>query len=304
MKNVTNGEYLLKFNVYDRKHTQEVPANVTVIVKGIPEEAIYNSGSIRISGVSAEDFIRIWNFHEQKQVTSLYEKFKDVLARVLKMDKNIIDIFSVISKHERPAITDIRFAAHDSPYQKTVFLDGAVSLNRRVIEHELGINITLVGIDECLFENVNCETSCTNVLEINPQPIVVNANRTSFVGVNVGVRPKCTCGARDFSEVGTCRKMPAPSYNDGRTDSSVGVLCKCSENYDGPQCQMPVRSFNGDGWAWFSPLQQCQDSHLSLEFMTRTASGFIFYNGPIVEPVIGTKAVKDFISLELYRGKP
>jgi hypothetical protein len=38
--------------------------------------------------------------------------------------------------------------------------------------------------------------------------------------------------------------------------------------------------------------------------MTRTPSGLIFYNGPIVEPVIGTKAVKDFISLELYRGKP
>ncbi|CAG2162865.1 unnamed protein product, partial [Oppiella nova] len=304
MKNVTNGEYLLKFNVYDRKHTQEVPTNVTVVVKEIPEEAIYNSGSIRVSGITAEDFIRVWNYQQQRQLPSMYDKFKDVLAKVLKVDKNNLDVFSVITKSERPPITDIRFAAHGSPYQKSVYLDGAVSLNRRVIEHEVGLNITLVGIDECLFENVNCENSCTNILEINPQPIVVNANRTAFVGVNVATRPKCVCGAREFTEPETCRKMPAPCLNGGRcTDSSVGILCKCPENFYGPQCQMPVRSFKGDGWAWFAPLQQCQDSHLSLEFMTRTPNGLIFYNGPIVEPVMGMRAIKDFISLELFRGK-
>ncbi|XP_054165441.1 neural-cadherin-like isoform X3 [Oppia nitens] len=304
MKNVTNGEYFLKFNIYDRKHTQEVPANVTVVVKEIPEEAIYNSGSIRVSGITSEEFIRVWNYQQQRQHMSMYEKFKDVLARILKVDKNNVDVFSVITKQERPPQTDIRFAAHGSPYQKSVFLDGAVSLNRRVIEHEVGINITLVGIDECLIENVNCESSCTNILEINPQPIVVNANRTSFVGVNVWTKAKCVCGARDFTEVETCRKMPPPCHNGGRcTDTSVGVLCKCPEGYTGPQCQMPVRSFRGDGWAWFAPLQQCQDSHLSLEFMTRTPNGLIFYNGPIVEPVMGMKAVRDFISLELFRGK-
>ena len=306
MKNVSNGEFFLKFNVHDRKHTQEVPANVTVTVKEIPEEAIYNSGSIRVSGITAEDFIRVWSYKEpQKQFPSMYEKLKNVISKVLKVSTANIDIFSVITKQERPPITDIRFSVHGSPYQKSVYLDGAVSLNRKFIENEVGINITMVGIDECLFENVNCEGSCTNVLEINPQPIVVNANRTAFVGVNVWVRPKCTCGARDFSEPETCRKAPPPCQNGGRcVDSSVGVICNCPANYDGPQCQFPIRSFNGDGWAWFSPLQQCQDSHLSLEFMTRTANGLLFYNGPIVEPVAGMRAVKDFISLEIFNGKP
>lgn len=56
------GKYHLYFNVYDRKHTQEVKANVTVRVQNIPSEAVYNSGSIRISGITDEDFIRIYDY--------------------------------------------------------------------------------------------------------------------------------------------------------------------------------------------------------------------------------------------------
>lgn len=136
MHNVNSGEFFLKFTVYDRKHTQEVTANVTVTVKEIPEEAVYNSGSIRISGVTAEDFIRVWNWREQRQQKSMYEKFKEILSRVLKVDKENIDVFSVSTKQERPPVTDIRFAAHESPYYKSEYLDGTVALNRDIIERE------------------------------------------------------------------------------------------------------------------------------------------------------------------------
>lgn len=54
MKNITEGEYHLKFVVHDQKYSNEVNANVTVIVKEIPEEAVRNSGSIRVSGITAE----------------------------------------------------------------------------------------------------------------------------------------------------------------------------------------------------------------------------------------------------------
>jgi len=64
MKSGTHdGKYHLRFKVYDRKHTQtDVPANVTVTVKSIPHEAVLNSGSVRISGITDEDFIRVWNY--------------------------------------------------------------------------------------------------------------------------------------------------------------------------------------------------------------------------------------------------
>lgn len=57
------GKYHLKFKVYDRKHTQtDIPANVTVTVKEISQELVLNSGSVRVAGITDEDFIRVWNY--------------------------------------------------------------------------------------------------------------------------------------------------------------------------------------------------------------------------------------------------
>lgn len=53
----------MMWNSHCRKHTQtDIPANVTVTVKEIPHEAVVKSGSIRIAGITDEDFIRIWNY--------------------------------------------------------------------------------------------------------------------------------------------------------------------------------------------------------------------------------------------------
>lgn len=58
-----DGKYHLRFRVYDRKHTQvDVPANVTITVREITHEAVTSSGSIRMAGISDEDFIRIWDY--------------------------------------------------------------------------------------------------------------------------------------------------------------------------------------------------------------------------------------------------
>ncbi|XP_037558353.1 neural-cadherin isoform X4 [Dermacentor silvarum] len=299
------GTYHLRFLVYDRMHTMDAHANVTVTVKEIPEEAIYNSGSIRVTGITDEDFIRVWDWKKQRQVKSKYEIFRDLIAERIKTKPYNVDIFSVILKQSRPPITDIRFSAHGSPYYKASLLNGVVAVNRREIEEKVGINITMVGIDECLLENHNCEGSCTNVLMIDRNPVMVNANRTSFVGVNTWVKAKCTCGARDFSEIESCRKRPPPCYNNGRcVDTYTGISCRCQSGFHGPQCQQTTRHFNGKGWAWFPPLQQCEDSHLSLEFMTERPTGLLLYNGPISRPDPGEIVIQDFISLELNAGRP
>ncbi|XP_076325233.1 neural cadherin isoform X1 [Tachypleus tridentatus] len=306
MKNVTSGgSFLLSFSVFDRKHTKEVKATVNVTVQEIPEEAIYNSGSVRIHGTSAEDFVRTLSRKGHSTVISKYNKFRDVIAELLETDRENVDIFTVYPKQERPPITDVRFSAHGSPYYKASMLDGAVSLNRGLIEKKVGINITMVGIDECLIENLNCEDSCTNKLIVERQPIVVNANRTSFVGVNSWIKPMCVCGARDFSEEESCRQRPLPCFNNGRcSEGSNGVKCNCTGQFDGPQCQITTRSFNGRGWAWFPALQQCENSHLSLEFMTLKPNGLLLYNGPITNPEPREIGIQDFLSVELQDGRP
>ena len=71
------GRYHLQFRVYDRKHTQtDVPANVTITVRELSHEAVLNSGSIRLSGITDEDFIRIWDYHLQDTVRSKIDKLR------------------------------------------------------------------------------------------------------------------------------------------------------------------------------------------------------------------------------------
>lgn len=105
------------------------------------------------------------------------------------------------------------------PELTTMFLVGKqrflFTISDFQIELSVGINITMVGIDECLYENVMCEgSSCTNALDISNIPYMVNANRTALVGVRVDVEAECTCGARNFSKAETCRNSPC--YNGGR----------------------------------------------------------------------------------------
>ncbi|XP_067623205.1 neural-cadherin isoform X2 [Eurosta solidaginis] len=298
------GRYHLRFKVYDRKHTQtDVPANITVTVREISHEAVINSGSIRVAGISDEDFIRVWNYRTQSLSRSKLDRFRDKLADLLNADRENVDIFSVQLKRRHPPLTDIRFSAHGSPYYKPVRLNGIVLMNREEIEKDVGFNITMVGIDECLYENQMCEGSCTNTLDISSLPYMVNANKTALVGVRVDTLAECTCGARNFSKPESCRNTPC--YNGGRcVDTRFGPHCSCPAGYNGPRCQQTTRSFRGNGWAWYPPLEMCDESHLSLEFITRKPDGLFIYNGPIVPPEREEMIITDYIALELERGYP
>ncbi|XP_017766893.1 PREDICTED: neural-cadherin isoform X1 [Eufriesea mexicana] len=299
-----DGRYHLRFKVYDRKHTQtDVPANVTVTVKTIPHEAVLNSGSVRVSGITDEDFIRVWDYKSQTISRSKAELFRDKLAHLLNIDRDNVDVFSVQLRRMHPPLTDIRFAAHGSPYYKPVRLNGIVLMHREEIEKEVGINITMVGIDECYYENEVCEGSCTNTLDISNLPYMVNANKTALVGVRVDVIAECTCGARNFSKGESCRNSPC--YNGGRcVEGRYGLSCQCPAGYNGPRCQQTARSFRGNGWAWYPALEMCDNSHLSFEFITKKPDGLLLYNGPIVPPEVDEIMVSDFISVELERGIP
>ena len=64
-----------------------------------------------------------------------------------------IDVFSVMTHSKHQKTTDVRFSVHGSPYYKPVKLNGILLRHREEFEKELNINITMVGIDECLYEN-------------------------------------------------------------------------------------------------------------------------------------------------------
>lgn len=297
------GRYKLAFKVYDRKHMQDTSANVTVVVKHLPYEAIVNSGSIRLTGLTDEQFVNNWNGKTQSMYRSRFDRLHDKLAKLFEVEKANVDIFSVQLRQHNPPITDIRYAAMAQSYLNAVRLNSIVLLAKESIEADVGINITMVNINECMHENNNCNGSCSNRLEINSNPYVVNANKTAFVGVNINATAKCECDAKNFNKVETCRTHPC--LNGGKcVENKYGIRCDCLPNYSGPRCQLTTRSFRGNGWAWYPPLDTCDQSHLSVEFVTLKPDGVLVYNGPITSPPANTTITSDFIVVELEKGYP
>lgn len=178
------------------------------------------------------------------------DHFRDKLANILDTNRNNIDVFSVQLRRRYPPVTDVRFSVHSSPYQDPVKLNGRVLMYREEvraisriwkteksvfiyfssictdfflqIEREVGINITMVGIDECLYENTICEGSCTNVLDVINPPYLVNANKTALVGVRVDVVGACICGARNYTDVEICPAFHC--LNNGRCIENKGSV--------------------------------------------------------------------------------
>ena len=77
-------------------------------------------------------------------------------------------------------------------------------------------------------------------------------------------------------------------------------MCDCHSGLQGKNCELTTRSFKHGEWAWFSPLRQCLDSLLSLEFATTDTSGLLMYSGPT--STLDLDDVRDFISIELIDG--
>ncbi|XP_054282160.1 neural-cadherin-like [Macrosteles quadrilineatus] len=296
-----DGRYILRFKVYDRRHTRtEVFCNVTVTVKELPHQAVLKSASLRITGLTDEQFIA--EDHNVSQGGSKASRLREKLADHLRLEVRQVDIFSVQTVKGSPPMTDVRFSAHGARYYSPVRLQAVLLLNRVQIEETVGINITMVGVDRCLSET-QCPDSCTNTLSVSHEPSLVNANRTALVGVQVTTVPRCTCGARDYTVPVSCKNKPC--LNGGKCSQlKTTVSCSCPLGYTGPRCQQTTRSFRGDGWAWYPSLQSCHESHLSVEFITDHENGLILYDGPVTPPRPGQDVVSDFISLEIARGQP
>ena len=82
-------------------------------------------------------------------------------------------------------------------------LNTVVSQHKAEVEDYVGVNITMVNINECLDEG-ECEGSCTNLVTISHLPYTVDSNNTAVVGVMIETEPSCTCRALNYEEEDTC----------------------------------------------------------------------------------------------------
>uniref|UniRef100_A0A8D8QW96 DE-cadherin n=2 Tax=Cacopsylla melanoneura TaxID=428564 RepID=A0A8D8QW96_9HEMI len=291
MRNGTHeGSYLLHFNVTEesasfKRHTVEATVNVTV--KVIPEEAIDKSGSFRLSGITAEEFIEP-NSKGISKATIL----RNHLSKLLNTSVDNVDVFTVLHSPHNLDMNqlDVRFSAHGSPYYAPERINMAISLHQGQIEQELGCEILMVNIDECLKEKNFCKESlsCINFLNKSNVPYAVYTNTTSFVGVNAVISPFCKC------------EFPKHfCYNGG---TPVGETCVCPANFDGPRCEKVSIGFNGNGYALYPTLQSCADFTFSFDIRAYQPDGLVFYVGPT--SYRSSMGVQDFMSMELHDGFP
>ncbi|XP_066967735.1 neural-cadherin-like [Macrobrachium rosenbergii] len=295
--------YRLHFEVHDSKHFQsKIQAKVNVKVRHVSESAVKSSGSVRVENISDEEFIRQWDYRTNKPVKSIADKFKEKLANIYDVSGHSIDLFSIQLRQRAPPITDIFFSVYNSWYLKPDKLNGLIMMYRNEIEDELGLSIIMIGIDECLYENAHCFGSCASNLEVLKTHYLIDSNRTSYVGLHTKLTPECVCTARNFFQKESCR--PNPCLNNGKcVEEEYSIRCVCPVGYEGPKCQILTRTFPGNGFAWFPPLQACEKSHLSVEFLTTSLEGTILYNGPITFQNFNKHMVTDFIALEIVDGR-
>lgn len=293
LQGTINGTYLLKFIVMEESALvprHQVYAYVNVTVKEIPEEAVTKSGSVRFSGISAEEFVAPGETGVSKK-----EMFQVRLASIFGTDVENVDVFTVLHSphHNNRSLLDVRFSAHGSPYYAPEKLNAITSQHISDIERELDTSVLLVNIDECLFERLHCNNSCRSILNASSEPYAVYTNTTSFVGVRAVVDAQCICHVAEPN---------INCLNGGTPLVSPSVKkCECPPGLEGPRCELLGISLQGDGWAVMPPPgQACDDSHLGLELTPQVDNGLVFYFGPMSYiPALG---IQDFMALEVQEG--
>ena len=99
--------------------------------------------SFYLPGITAEEFIQVGPDGKSK-----YEQFKALVKELTGARE--VEIFSVITPDRvKPHITDIRYAAHGSPYYSPVLLDGLLELHRDELESRIDVTIDMVPISFC-----------------------------------------------------------------------------------------------------------------------------------------------------------
>ncbi|KRY66373.1 Cadherin-related hmr-1, partial [Trichinella pseudospiralis] len=295
------GEYHILADVWDRVREERAQGEVVIVVEELVQEALDNAVSLKLQGLTAEEFVRPINGR------SYLEIFKHKLATLLDVDVENVQVFSIRNDGGYPQKIDLFFAVHGSGYYSPTLIYGILQQNLHQLQaalagHHLQSNIEIVQInlDPCTVES--CSNGCQSLLVVGSRPIVVNGNETVIAGVNITAQRHCTCPIVPLPSHCTLQSC----YNDAIChDTGVDFFCECRGPYKGPRCAGHVRSFRGFGWAWFEPVQTCQKWNISLEFITQNSNGIILYNGPMLarRPDVREMFVKDFLYIAVVRGQ-
>uniref|UniRef100_A0A8P4GNM4 Neural-cadherin n=1 Tax=Dicentrarchus labrax TaxID=13489 RepID=A0A8P4GNM4_DICLA len=295
-QNIPAGSYWLRVGVSDGVWP-DVISGVRVHVRELEEKAILSSASLRLTGITARDFI---DSHVEGK--SRLETFWDFLSQALSVRPGSVNIFSIADREAETV--DIHFyVLTDNGYLRPEKLHAVLTAHKKKLQSLLRVNVSQVQVDECVRTDCKTSSGCTTQLSISDSPTLVDSGASSLVSVKVTSQAVCGCAAREMTHQ-PCSSYPSnPCLNGGTCiDTQNGYRCHCPPQLQGPDCQQTRLSFLGNGYAWFPPIRPCFDSHLSLEFMTEEDDGLLLYAGPLATLLPGD--AEDYMAIELIGGTP
>ncbi|KRY29115.1 Cadherin-related hmr-1 [Trichinella spiralis] len=191
------GEYHIVADVWDRVRDERAQGEVVIVVEPLAQEALDNAVSLKLQGLTAEEFVRPINGK------SYMELFKHKLATLVDVDVDNVQIFSIRNDGGYPQKIDLYFAVHGSGYYSPTLIYGLLQQNFHQFQADLTngghplekhIDIVQINLDPCTVES--CNNGCQTLLTVGNRPLVVNGNETVIAGVNITAQRQCTCPIR------------------------------------------------------------------------------------------------------------
>ncbi|XP_016887842.1 neural-cadherin [Cynoglossus semilaevis] len=295
-ENTPPGTYQFQVQVSDGIWPDAV-SKTTVYVRELREEAVHNSASLRLTDITAKEFMEL-----RGKQRSRYDLLNDFLSEMLSVPAEDINIFSLMDKRDR--MLDIRFAVYTGlSFLRSEKIHGYLAAHKQKLQSFLQVSVSHVQVDECPSSECSGSGGCSTVLNVRDTPTVVDCGSMSLVSITVESTAVCSCTGREQSHQ-SCASYPRnPCFNGGVcVDTQHGYRCHCPAQFEGPECQQNRRSFHGSGYAWFPPMIPCFESHISLEFITDVPDGLLLYSGPLAQ--LQTWDHEDFMAIELIDGTP
>ncbi|CAO1331405.1 unnamed protein product [Diamesa serratosioi] len=255
--------------------------DLVVHIRNMSFETIHQSGSFRINGITAENFI------ESDKSENLRDKLSNYLSDKIEMYKSClrptnlnlrVQIFSIVAKDDDNKTLDLRFTAtvRDESVDKMLnFVDEIHFIlleNQKEIEKQFKFKILAVNINKCRSEENECKSSCYNkITEIKPSNPIITTHH-SFYGLNIIMESVCEC---------------QPNF-----DSFNNVM----KNQDGPisiKHHCPII---------FPNIEPCDNWSLNIFFIPKSHTGMILKFDPAEYEL--THVVDDYLMLELVNFEP
>jgi hypothetical protein len=212
----------------------------------LPTDAFDNAASIRLQDITAEEFIET-----RYRTESPLSIFKRLILEIVPQARQI-DVFSIQNHENLPRTIDVYYALHGSGYLSKIKINGLVEISRSKLGNYF--NVSQIGIDECLNSDQQCfAIGCLNKIEIqSKQPYIINANQTSFIGLNLKTIAQCICDT-DINIQQEKQKdlLKTHKYclNNGyatRDNHHIKCVCPDQSLYNGGErCQLTSISFDG-----------------------------------------------------------